>query len=78
MGAGGKRVGASQGPFQFTAKAEPGEQVTLTTEELYSMSQDQLLDLAQHVVLAPGVVLSPDADKRQVICRLIQSAVEIQ
>jgi len=74
VGEGGKRIGASRGPLHLPS---PGEILTLDTEELYGMSQEQLLDLAGQIVLAPGVDLTSATDKRQVLCRILQSATEI-
>jgi len=69
----GKRIGGAS-PLSFPTK---GELLTLDTEELYGMSHEQLLDLASQIVLAPGVDLTSATDKRQVLCRVLQSALEI-
>ena len=69
----GKRIGGAS-PLSLPTK---GELLTLDTEELYGMSQDQLLDLASQIVLAPGVDPTSAVDKRQLLCRILQSATQI-
>ena len=55
----------------------PGDLVTFTVDELLSMTQDQLKVLAEQVVLPPGINITADCDKRQLVCRLIQAAIQI-
>jgi hypothetical protein len=74
----GKRGKRIEGRGYEQLRLPASDLLTLTTEELYSMSLEQLQDLAKQVVLAPGVVLSNETDKRQVLCRLIQSAIEVK
>ena len=51
--------------------------MTFTVDELLSMTQDQLKTLAEQVVLPPGINITADCDKRQLVCRLIQAAIQI-